>query len=50
MKGRMIPITWSRTDGGLWMYKEDGSLLELGIGHSFVCCADADRGDVILGW
>ena len=49
-EGKMIPITWSRTDGGLWMYKEDGSLLELGIGHSFVCCADADRGDVILGW
>ena len=49
-EGRMIDITWERTDDGLWIYKSDDSLLELGIGHTFVCCADNNSGDVLMYW
>ena len=44
-EGKMIDITWKRTDeGGLKLYKADGSALDLAVGHSFVCCADAESG------
>ena len=50
-EGKMIDINWERTDdGGLYMYKPDGSYLELGIGHTFVCCADNNSGYVQMYW
>ena len=51
-EGKIIDITWSRTDdGGLQLYKAaDGSPLTLMVGHSFVCCPNASSGSVTLGW
>ncbi len=49
-EGKMMDIIWSRTDDGLFLYKPDGLPLELAVGHSFICCADASSGSVVLSW
>ena len=50
-EGKIIDITWSRTDaGGLILKKADGSALTLAVGHSFVCCPDSSSGSVSLKW
>ena len=50
-EGKIIDITWSRTDsGGLKLKTADGKALSLAVGHTFVCCADAATGSVALTW
>ncbi len=45
--GRMIEgCSWSRTDSGFVLTKADGSPLELAVGNSYVCCANAGSGSV----
>lgn len=48
--GKIVDITWYRTDEGLVISRTDGIPVQLAVGHTFVCCPDASSGSVILSW
>ena len=46
-EGKMIDIDWVRTDeSGLKLTTTDGGELKLAVGHTFICCPNAETGKV----
>ena len=48
--GKMVDISWFRTDEGLSIIRTDDTYVQLAVGHTFVCCADASSGSVLMYW